>query len=64
MSGFVGCPYCEAAMLPHDNQREERDRIIPASRFWMECVVSSCRARGPIRPTIEQAEQAATKTDL
>lgn len=46
-------------MLPMDDQREVNDRVIPAGHFWMECAVNSCRARGPIRGTLEEAERAA-----
>ena len=56
------CRYCGKAMRLMDNQRETGDRIIRANRFWTECENNGCRARGPVRSSIAEAERAANES--
>ena len=55
------CRYCGSPMILADNQREAGDRIIAANRFWKECERNDCRARGPVRSSIAEAERAANE---
>jgi hypothetical protein len=51
--GRIPCQFCPGEMLWESNMGIALKAR--ANRFWLECSNVGCRARGPIRPTLDEA---------